>query len=99
MRLGRFTFRSTVASFTFLPASSKVTPPCFILTPASYEIAAARNTFTPPSSNVAPTSSKVLPSSSKVAVASSNFKPPSSKNWEACFTFYPCFFGIVQLSV
>jgi hypothetical protein len=99
MRLGRFAFRSTVASFTFLPTSSKVTPTSFILTPPSSEIAAARNTFTPPSSNVTPTSSKVTPASSKVAVASFNFTPPSYKNREACFTFYPCFIGAVQYTV
>ena len=96
MRLGRFTFRSTVASFTFLLASSKVTPPSFIITPPSSEIAAARNTFTPTSYEVTPTSSKVTPSSSEVAVARSNFTPPSSKNRETYFTFYPCFFGADQ---
>ena len=96
MRLGRFAFRSTVASFTFLPASSKVAPTSFIITPPCSEIAAARNTFTPTSYEVAPTSSKVAPSSSKVVVARSNFTPPSSKNRGTCFTFYPCFYGIVQ---
>jgi len=96
MRLGRFTFRSTVASFTFSPPCSIFTPASTKVTPTNSEIAAARNTFTPPSYEVTPTSSKVTPSSSEVAVARFNFTPPSSKNWEACFTFYPCFFGAVQ---
>ena len=99
MRLGRFTFRTTVASFTFLPPSSNVRLPSSKVTATSSIIEAARNTFIPPSSNVTPTSSKVTPASSRVAVASFNFTPPSSKNRETCFTFWPCYFGIVQLTV
>ena len=99
MRLGRYTFRTTATCFIFLPANSKVTPLSFILIPPNYEIAVARNTFTPPSSKIIPMNYKVTPSSFKVTVARSNFTPPSSKNRETCFTFYPCFIGVVQLSV
>ena len=99
MRLVRYTFRSTVASFTFLPASSIVTPASSKVTPTSFIIVVARNTFTPPSSNVAPASSKVTPRSSKKNVAVFIVAPSSFINREPCFTFYPSFFGIVQRTV
>ena len=87
MRLGRFTFRSTVASFTFSPPSSIVIPASSKVTPTSFIIVVARNTFTPKSSKVVPTSSKVLLMSSNIAVVGSNFTPSSFKNREACFVF------------
>lgn len=99
MRLVRFTFRSTVASFTFLPPSSIVTPASSNVTPTSFIIVVARNTFTPLSSNVVPTSFEVAPTSSNVAVASFTFTPTSFINRETYFTFTPCFFRIVQRTV
>lgn len=99
MRLGRYTFRSTVASFTFLPTSSIVTPTCSKVIPTDHEIAVTRNTFTPLNSKVTPTSSKVTYRSSNKIIAVFIVIPPSSKNRETSFTFYPCFSGIVQLTV
>ena len=49
MRLGRFAFRSTVASFTFSPPSSKVTPTSSKVAPPSFNIAVACFIITPPS--------------------------------------------------
>ena len=87
MRLGRYTFRSTAASFTFLPPSSIVIPASSKVTPPSYEIAAARNTFTPPSSKVAHTSSKVTPRSSNKIATVFIVAAMSFINRETCFTF------------
>ena len=96
MRLGLFTFRSTVASYTFLPPSSILIPASSKVTPTSFIITVARNTFAPPRSKVAPTSSKVAPSSSKKNVVVFIVAPSSFINRETCFTFLHCCFGIVQ---
>jgi len=89
MRLGQFTFRATVPSFTFLPASSKVTPTCS-------NVLVARNTFIHPSYKVAPTSSIVASSTSKKIVTFFIVTPPCFVNLEICFTFLLCFFRTVQ---